>query len=138
MNTRLSLVLLPALIVLTAGCSSGSGASPSPSTPTAAPTPAPTSSPAAAKVRTPDDAAALIGASDQRFLGIGKQNPDVIGASAWWTSDPIADGGFRMTYVVGWGDCQAGCISRHQWIFEVTADGKVTLVDESGDPLQDG
>lgn len=59
----------------------------------------------------------------------------MIGASAWWTAESITDDGFRISYVIGWGDCQAGCINRHQWVFEVTADGAVTLVDESGEPV---
>ncbi len=62
----------------------------------------------------------------------------MIGASAWWTWDPIENSGFRITFTSGWGDCPAGCISQHRWIFEVTAVGAVTLADESGDPLPNG
>lgn len=87
------------------------------------------------RVTKPEEAAALVLASDPQFAGIGKQNPDLIGASAWWTADPIADGAFRITITKGWGDCPAGCINKHLWIFEVSADGQVNLVDESGDPL---
>ncbi len=129
-------ILLTASTVLSA-CGGGGGSAPTaaPATPVA-PAPAPSSSsPAAGRVPSPQDAAARIAASDQRFLDIGQQDPNLIGASAWWTAEPITDGGFRITYVVGWGDCQAGCINRHQWVFEVTADGTVTLVDESGEPV---
>ncbi len=38
------------------------------------------------------------------------------------------------TFTKGWGDCQAGCISMHRWVFAVN-DVNVTLVSESGDPL---
>jgi hypothetical protein len=39
---------------------------------------------------------------------------------------------------MGWGDCQAGCISRHVWVYDVDAGGAVTLVEERGDPFEDG
>jgi hypothetical protein len=36
----------------------------------------------------------------------------------------------------GWGDCQAGCISRHTWTVTLAGDGSMTVV-ESGSPLSD-
>jgi hypothetical protein len=45
--------------------------------------------------------------------------------------DPITG---RYTFWRKWGDCPAGCISRHRWILEIKA-GAATLVEESGDPL---
>lgn len=41
----------------------------------------------------------------------------------------------QLTYSVGFGDCPSGCIDRHYWTFEVTSDGLVTLVEETGAPL---
>lgn len=38
------------------------------------------------------------------------------------------------TFSVGWGDCMAGCIFRHYWIFYVVG-GSAVLVYEYGDPL---
>ena len=35
----------------------------------------------------------------------------------------------------GWGDCPAGCINKHNWVFEVSAAGVVAPAGESGDPL---
>ena len=35
----------------------------------------------------------------------------------------------------GWGDCPAGCISRHYWLFHVQSDGTVILIKSYGDPL---
>lgn len=108
-----------------AACAGGAGSSPEP-------LPSPT--PVVDRITSVQDAAARVAAFDQRFVGIAELDPNMIGASAWWTADPIADGGFRITFVVGWGDCPAGCIDKHQWIFDVTADGAVTLAGESGPP----
>jgi hypothetical protein len=44
--------------------------------------------------------------------------------------------GWRVTITKGWGDCQAGCISRHVWVFQVDGTGTVDLVEERGDPLE--
>jgi hypothetical protein len=35
----------------------------------------------------------------------------------------------------GWGDCPAGCISRHYWLFRVQFDGTVIFIKSYGDPL---
>jgi hypothetical protein len=52
--------------------------------------------------------------------------------------------GARVEFSVGWGDCEAGCIARHYWVFEYRADGERTgkdwplsggLVEEHGDKL---
>lgn len=42
---------------------------------------------------------------------------------------------WRLAYSIGFGDCPAGCISRHYWNFRVTYGGDVTFLGESGDPL---
>jgi hypothetical protein len=74
-------------------------------------------------------------ATDPRFSGAIQLTPDIIGASKWWVATPIDDGGYRIELTVGWGDCQAGCISKHTWTYEVTQDGGVELVSESGDEV---
>ncbi len=128
-GARIALAL--ALVVTTvAACGAGS-------TPSSPPTAAPTPTPIIVGVETPEDAAALVLATDQRFQGVTKLNPDIIGASAWWTSEPRNGGGFVITVTIGWGDCPAGCISRHVWTYEVTGDGRVTLTGETGDPMPD-
>jgi len=38
------------------------------------------------------------------------------------------------TFRMGWGDCMAGCIHRHYWVYYVDG-GSATLVNEYGDPL---
>lgn len=71
-------------------------------------------------------------AQDARFDGIGPRDPDLIGQAAWY--EVAADGdGWLVTVRIGWGDCEAGCISERVWIYAVDAAGDVTLRDEHGD-----
>src|SRR6188508_1556898 len=59
------------------------------------------------------EAAAAVAARSPLFDGIGPQDPDVIGASAWWTATPSGSAtppsAWTIVFEVGWGDCQAGC-----------------------------
>jgi len=136
MTSTRSLLLAIGLAVAVGGCSgstsppSGAPASPEPST-----TPAVTPTPIAATVTSAADAAALVIATDPRFEGAIGLTPDVIGASKWWTARALADGAYQVTLTIGWGDCPSGCINQHTWRFRVAADGQVTLLDESGDPV---
>lgn len=84
---------------------------------------------------TPEAAAALVIATNPIFAGAMPLTPDVIGATKWWTATAIAGGGYTIELTLGWGDCPAGCIERHVWTFEVTAEGGVRLVSESGDEV---
>lgn len=43
----------------------------------------------------------------------------------------------RYRFEYGWGDCPAGCISRHFWDFGVTAEGDVDFLGEGGNALPD-
>jgi hypothetical protein len=65
------------------------------------------------------------------FDGIGPLDRTTIGQSAWWEARGSPDG-WLVTITVGWGDCQAGCIDRHQWSWHVAQDGAVTFGSESG------
>ena len=133
---------LPALLTLTfvlTACSTGGNASPSPTGPTSPPpTVAPTPTPIAADVDSAADAAAIVIASDPRFEGATELTPDVIGASRYWEAVALNDGAYRITLTLGWGDCPAGCVERHTWVYQVTASGGLTLIEESGDPLPEG
>lgn len=129
MTTRLTLPLLALVALLIAAC--GGTASP-------APTSDPTPTPIVTEVDSPEAAAALVIASDQRFAGSIELSPDIIGASNYWEAEALPDGGYRITQTLGWGDCPAGCISRHVWVFEVSPDGQVELVEESGDDIPPG
>ena len=103
--------------------------------PTPVPTPRPTPTPVAANISSPADAAAIVIASDPAFAGAIQLTPDVIGASKWWTAESLATGGYRVELTIGWGDCQAGCINKHVWTFDVDVNGVLTLVGGAGDEV---
>jgi len=42
-----------------------------------------------------------------------------------------------LTFTVGWGDCQAGCIDTHAWTYAVGKDGIPKFVSEIGSVLTD-
>jgi hypothetical protein len=127
--------LLPIVLLLAGACSSA-GATP---VPTTQPNPSPdSSSTVALPVTTPDQAAQLVIASDARFAGIGKKDPNLIGACCFYDATAGGDGGFAVTIEIGWGDCPAGCTDRHRWFYTVAADGTVALVREEGSPVPDG
>ena len=115
--------------LLVAACSASAGGS------SASPTQGPLSTPTpAASSLTAVDAAAIVVAQDPRFAGIGPRDPGMIGQGSWYEVAPSASG-WVVTVQLGWGDCQAGCISRHTWTYAVTARGAVSVVSETGDPL---
>lgn len=82
----------------------------------------------------PDSTAAVnaVLAQDARFEGIAARDPDLIGQASWYeaTAD---DGGWLVKIRIGWGDCEAGCISERVWNYRVDAAGGVTLLEERGD-----
>lgn len=126
-----------ALGVVTAACS-GAGLTSSPGASAPPPSPNPVASPT--PVTSPisgADAVARVLALQPRFAGIGPLDPNMIGQSAWYEVSP-GTVGWRVIVTVGWGDCQAGCISRHSWTYDVDPDGTVRLSAENGDPLADG
>jgi hypothetical protein len=86
------------------------------------------------EVTTGDQAAQLVLAKDTRFAGLPRRDPNLIGQGSWWDVAPSGEG-FEVSVQIGWGDCEAGCISRHTWVYAVTHDATVTLVSEGGDPL---
>ncbi len=138
-------VALAALVLVAAACAAG--APTSPASPSVVATPAPTSAPptsAPPASATPGgspigqaEAIARVLASDPQFAGIGPLDADLIGQSSWYEVSP-ATVGWRVAITRGWGDCPSGCISRHTWVFDVDGAGTVTLVEERGDPLEDG
>jgi hypothetical protein len=121
-------VLLAVLLLVgsVAGCAAGAS-------PTATPTPNPTAPPVT--VSSPEDAAALVIASDPLFAGAIEKTPEVFVASKWWEGTTNADGSYDIKLTVGWGDCPAGCINSHVWTFRVAPDGGVKLLKDEGDPV---
>jgi hypothetical protein len=117
---------LPALLVtaavLLAACSGS--ASPSPS---AAPSVA---------VGTGAEAMAVVAAHTPWFDGVKPKDPNAVGATAWWEASPMDAGtppaAWSVVVTVGWGDCQAGCINRHVWTWQVTTAGSLTAASDSG------
>lgn len=125
---RPSVVILLALLATLLAACGGSGGS--------APTPTPPG------VGSPEAAVAAVQAQAPLFDTFGPLNPDVIGQDRWWETQPL-DGtdpptGWTVRFTAGWGDCQAGCIDRHSWTWDVAADGTITFVSEEGAPLNEG
>jgi len=150
MNDRLSrrpspprtpgaVLALAVLVAASAAACVGTGSPASTPPATAAPTssPAPSSSPRPGGAISQEEAVAKVLAADPQFAGIGPRDPNLIGQSAWYEVSP-GTVGWRIVITKGWGDCQAGCISRHTWTYDVDGAGEVTLVDEGGDALPDG
>ncbi len=124
---RASRLLMVGLLVAACSAPSGGGSA----SPTQAPLPTPT--PAASSL-TALEAAAIVVAQDPRFAGISPRDPSMVGQGSWYEVAPSASG-WSVTVQLGWGDCQAGCISRHTWTYAVTADGAASVVSETGDAL---
>ena len=80
-------------------------------------------------------AVALVLQTDPRFTGLPRRDPGAIGQGSWYEVARSASG-YTITVHIGWGDCPSGCIHGHTWTFSVDARGRVTLVGESGDPLE--
>lgn len=77
-------------------------------------------------------------ASDARFKGVEKKNPDLIGACCFYEATATGGGSFAVTIEVGWGDCPSGCISSHRWFYVVNQDGAIALLREEGEPVPPG
>jgi hypothetical protein len=80
------------------------------------------------------DAIRLVLAQNARFAGIGPAEADLIGQAAWYEVSDATDG-WQISIRIGWGDCPAGCINQHIWIYRVSNAGDITLVREQGEPL---
>jgi hypothetical protein len=120
-------VAIALIAVLFAACSSSASGT------RTAPTPGP------ATVTTPAQAIARVIAAEPRFRGIQPFDTGLIGQASWYTVEPASGvGAFVVTIRVGWGDCQAGCIEEHGWVFAVRPDGTVVALSETGSPVPAG
>ena len=89
-------------------------------------------------VTTVADAVARVVAAEPRFAGIAARDPDLIGQASWYDAAPASGvGAFLVTIRVGWGDCPAGCIEEHTWLYAVGPDGSVMLQSEGGSAVPD-
>lgn len=127
------LATLPALVALLglvlAGCAGGWSAYP---------TDDPGGGPSVGPVTTPGQAIAAVIAHEPRLAGITRFDPELMGQGTHYdVTEASGVGAFIVDVTVGWGDCQAGCISRHQWQYVVQPDGSVTVQSDSGDPVPD-
>lgn len=78
-----------------------------------------------------------IAALARRFLpveGVVIAEPDAVAGDGNDIRAAAVDSGWRLEYSVGFGDCRAGCISRHTWTFRVGDDGAVTFLESEGPP----
>ena len=131
--SRLTTAVVVALLGIAAACGPSTTPGPTASLPPTSASPLPTP-----PIDTPEAAAALALAQDPRFAGIEAFDPNVIAACCSWTAVPAAAGAWTVTIEIGWGDCPAGCINRHHWVYAVAHDGKVTLSSEDGPPVPPG
>jgi carboxypeptidase family protein len=93
-------------------------------------------SPSAGGVSSPDQAMAAVRARTPLFDGLERKDPNLIGQGSWWDAPQGIDS-YPITVQVGWGDCQAGCIDRHTWTWDVGLDGSTAFGREEGSPLTD-
>ncbi len=141
-----ALVIPVLLLLVVSACASGAapaasvpGSSlPTPSASLFVASPSPSATPASRPATTPEEAAALVIASDPRFQGIGKKDPDLIGGCCFYEATAMGGGSFSVTIEIGWGDCPSGCIDRHRWLYVVNQDGAIGLRSEQGPPVPAG
>jgi hypothetical protein len=87
-------------------------------------------------VTQPDQAIARVIATEPRLQGIPPFDPAMIGQSSWYSVAPASGvGAFVVEVRLGWGDCPAGCIDEHRWVYAVGPDGAVSVVSEDGVPV---
>jgi hypothetical protein len=126
--TRPILLAVLALLAV-AACGSSAGASSTPS-------PSPNPSPSRGPVTTAAEAVAAVIAAEPRLSGITARDPNLIGQGSWYEVTPASGvGAFLVKVQVGWGDCPAGCINGHEWVYAVQPDGTAVLQSESGDAV---
>ncbi len=121
---------LLASAAIAAGCASGAAP---------APTAASSGGPAASGVSMDSAVAAVAAvlAANPRLGNLHPFDANAIGQCCGYRVTSTADG-WIVTVEVGWGDCPAGCIDRHTWVYSVDHSGAVVLQRESGPQVPAG
>jgi Carboxypeptidase regulatory-like domain len=131
-------LLLVVGAIVAAACSGGAGTTVSPlpggSGPLAS---AGGGASGAITIRGADDAAGRVLTQVGRWPGLGPFDPNRIGQCCGYRVQQTADG-WAVTIEVGWDDCPAGCISRHQWHYGVHPDGTIVDLGETGPAVPAG
>lgn len=70
--------------------------------------------------------------------GVFYAEPSIYAGDGNEIQDSIYPTFVELNYSYGWGDCEAGCISRHFWKFRVFHDCSVEFVGSYGTPLPAG
>ncbi len=100
--------------------------------------PLPTPSPNPVAVTTPEAAIAAVIAHEPRLQGIAPRDPAAIGQASWYEVAPASGvGAFVVNVRIGWGDCEAGCIDEHTWVYAVAPSGDVSVVSQGGAAVPD-
>jgi carboxypeptidase family protein len=127
MRPHLRSLALPIVIPLLVAACAGSAA---PATPRP--------SGVADSVDSATEAAAAVISANPQFAGLVPLNKELIGQCCWYEA-VAAPGGYHVTIHVGWGDCPAGCIEKHEWVYAVSAaDGSIGLLGEEGPAVPPG
>ena len=143
-----------ALVVLVAGCTGSTGTpgtpsvpsptssagstapSPTPVAPSPTPSRVPPPTPKPAVITSPAQAVARVILAEPRLTGLAAFAANLIGQASWYKVTPASGVGVFVVEVrVGWGDCPAGCIDQHLWVYAVGPDGTVSTVSEKGAPV---
>ena len=84
----------------------------------------------------------MIGASSlamaAHVANVAPRDGTIIGASQFYEvkGEPGSSAAWIVVYTYGWGDCQAGCISRHTFVYQVDpVTGAVTFDGQDGEAL---
>ena len=89
-------------------------------------------------IDTPAEAHAAVIASGTPFVDFVLLDDALIGASQYYEvkGEPGSSAAWIVVYTYGWGDCQAGCISRHTFVYQVDpVSGAVSFDSHQGDSL---
>jgi hypothetical protein len=89
-------------------------------------------------IDTPAEAHAAVIASGTPFVDFVLLDDALIGASQYYEvkGEPGSSATWIVTYTYGWGDCQAGCISRHTFAYQVDpVSGAAAFDSQQGEAL---